>query len=236
MRRAGRVVAEMHEAIRAAIAPGATTAHLDRVARDVLARREATSNFLGYHGYPAVICASVNDVVVHGIPDDRALAEGDILSIDCGAVVDGWHGDAAFTVAVGEPSPTVRRLLVAGEAALGAGIAALHDGGHLGDVGHAVQSVAEAGGFSVVRDFVGHAIGRAMHEDPEVPNVGSPGTGRRVRAGHVFALEPMLTTGGHDVEVDDDGWTVRTTDGGLAVHFEHTVAVTRDGPVVLTVL
>ena len=234
MRRAGRVVAEMHECIRAAIAPGVTTLDLDRVGREVLERRGAQSNFLGYHGFPAVICASPNNMVVHGIPDGYRLRDGDIVSVDCGAVVDGWHGDAAFTVGVGEITPEAARLIDVTEASLHAGIARMVDGGHIGDIGHAVQGVAEGAGFSVVREYVGHAIGRAMHELPEVPNYGRPGRGPRLRAGNVFAVEPMINAGGPETFVLDDGWGVVTADSALSAHWEHTIAVTDDGPQILT--
>ncbi|HEX6421826.1 MAG TPA: type I methionyl aminopeptidase, partial [Acidimicrobiales bacterium] len=204
------------------------------VAREVLARRGATSNFLGYHGYPAVICASVNEVVVHGIPGDRALASGDIVSIDCGAVVDGYHGDAAFTAAVGEVDAESQRLMSVTRSALEAGIATLVPGSRLGDLGAAVQATVERAGFSVVRDYVGHGIGTAMHEPPDVPNHGRPGRGKRVSAGDVLAVEPMVCAGRSDTAVLDDGWTVVTVDGSRAAHWEHTVAVTDDGPEILT--
>jgi methionyl aminopeptidase len=234
MRRAGRVVAEMHDAIRAALGPGVTLTELDAVGRDVLARRGARSNFLGYHGYPAVICASVNEVVVHGIPDDRALAEGDIVSIDCGAIVEGYHGDAAFTAGVGEVDERAQRLIDVTRAALDAGIAELVPGGRLGDLGAAVQGTVERAGFSVVREYVGHGIGTAMHEPPDVPNYGRRGKGKRVAAGDVFAVEPMVCAGRNATAVLDDGWTVVTVDGSWAAHWEHTVAVTDDGPEILT--
>jgi methionyl aminopeptidase len=234
MRRAGRVVAEMHDAIRAALGPGVTLTELDAVGRDVLARRGARSNFLGYHGYPAVICASVNEVVVHGIPNDRALAEGDIVSIDCGAIVEGYHGDAAFTAGVGEVDERAQRLIDVTRAALDAGIAELVPGGRLGDLGAAVQGTVERAGFSVVREYVGHGIGTAMHEPPDVPNYGRRGKGKRVAAGDVFAVEPMVCAGRYATAVLDDGWTVVTVDGSWAAHWEHTVAVTDDGPEILT--
>ena len=234
MRRAGRVVAEMHDAIRAALTPGTTLADLDGVGRDVLARRGARSNFLGYHGYPAVICASVNDVVVHGIPGDRALAEGDIVSVDCGAVVDGYHGDAAFTAGVGEIGDDAQRLIDVTRAALDAGIAELVPGGRLGDLGAAVQGTVERAGFSVVREYVGHGIGTAMHEPPDVPNYGKRGRGKKVAAGDVYAVEPMVCAGRNVTAVLEDGWTVVTVDGSWAAHWEHTVAVTDDGPEILT--
>jgi methionyl aminopeptidase len=234
MRRAGRVVAEMHDAIRAALGPGVTLLELDAVGRGVLARRGARSNFLGYHGYPAVICTSVNDVVVHGIPDHRALAEGDIVSIDCGAIVDGYHGDAAFTAGVGEVDERAQRLIDVTQVALDAGIAELVPGGRLGDLGAAVQGTVERAGFSVVREYVGHGIGTAMHEPPDVPNYGKRGRGKRVAAGDVYAVEPMVCAGRSATEVLDDGWTVVTVDGSWAAHWEHTVAVTDDGPEILT--
>lgn len=234
MRRAGRVVAEMHDCIRAAIRPGVTTLDLDRVGRDVLERRGAQSNFLGYHGFPAVICASPNNMIVHGIPDGYVLREGDVISIDCGAIVDGWHGDAAFTAGVGEITPEATRLIEVTEASLNAGIAQMVAGNHIGDIGHAVQGVAEGAGLSVVREYVGHAIGRAMHEQPEVPNYGRPGRGPRLRAGNVFAVEPMINAGGPETFVLDDGWGVVTADGALSAHWEHTIAITEAGPEVLT--
>jgi methionyl aminopeptidase len=237
MRAAGRVVAEMHEAIRVAARPGVTTVHLDRVARDVLATRHATSNFLGYHGFPAVICASVNDEVVHGIPNERPLRDGDIVSIDCGAIVNGWHGDAAFTMAVGEIDGDAQRLIDAADRALAAAVAAMLPGGHLGDVGAAVESIVNAAGYGSPRDYCGHGIGRAMHEEPDVENRGRRGKGPRLEPGVVLAIEPMLIAGGHDdVLVLDDDWTVVTADGSLAAHTEHTVLVTDHGPEILTVL
>jgi methionyl aminopeptidase len=234
MRRAGAVVAEMHERIRAAIRPGVTTAELDQLGRDVLERRGARSNFLGYHGYPAVICASPNEVVVHGIPGPRRLEEGDIVSIDCGAIVDGWHGDAAFTAPVGRVDPEAARLIATADASLAAAIAHMVPGAHLSDVGAAVEEVAEAAGFEVVRSYVGHGIGTAMHEAPEVPNHGPAGRGPTLRPGNVLAIEPMLNAGTGDTEVLADGWSVVTADGRWSAHVEHTVVVTASGPQVLT--
>ncbi len=234
MRRAGRVVAEMHDVIRAGLTPGTTLADLDALGREVLARRGARSNFLGYHGYPAVICASVNEVVVHGIPGDRVLAEGDIVSIDCGAIVDGYHGDAAFTAGVGEIGDDAQRLIDVTRAALDAGIAELVPGSRLGDLGAAVQGTVERAGFSVVREYVGHGIGTAMHEPPDVPNYGKRGRGKKVAAGDVYAVEPMVCAGRNVTAVLEDGWTVVTVDGSWAAHWEHTVAVTDDGPEILT--
>ena len=234
MRRAGKVVAEMHEACREAAKPGATTADLDRVAREVLERRNARSNFLNYHGYPAVICTSPNNVIVHGIPGDYVLEEGDILSIDCGAIIEGYHGDAAFTMPIGQVSKEAQRLIDVTERSLWAAIDQMEDGKRLSDIGHAVQTVAEAGGFSVVREYVGHAIGTAMHEEPQVPNYGPPNRGPKLRPGMVFAVEPMVNAGGPGTRLLDDGWTVITADGSLSCHVEHTIAITDNGPEVLT--
>jgi methionyl aminopeptidase len=234
MRRAGRVVAEMHARIREALHPGVTLLDLDGIGREVLAARGARSNFLGYHGYPAVICASVNDVVVHGIPDGTALAEGDIISIDCGAIVDGYHGDAAFTAGVGAIDPESQRLIDVTREALYAGIGELVPGHRLGDLGAAVQGTVEQAGFSVVRDYVGHGIGTAMHEAPDVPNYGKRGKGKRLSAGDVLAVEPMVCAQGNRTAVLEDGWTVVTVDGSRAAHWEHTIAVTEAGPEILT--
>ena len=234
MRRAGKVVAEMHECIRAALRPGTTTAALDRIGREVIDRRGARSNFLGYRGFPAVICASPNDVIVHGIPGPYVLEEGDIVSIDCGAIVEGWHGDAAFTAGVGAIASEAAALIAATERSLEAGIDAMQPGGRLSDIGAAVQAVGEEAGFSVVREYTGHGIGLAMHEPPDVPNWGVPGRGRRLAAGQTYAVEPMLCARAADTLLLDDGWTVVTADGGLAAHAEHTIAITDDGPEVLT--
>ncbi len=234
MRRAGRVVAEMHECIREAIRPGVTTLELDTIGRDVIERRGARSNFLGYHGFPAVICSSPNDMIVHGIPGPYRLEEGDIISIDCGAIIQGWHGDAAFTAPVGQVTEEAAKLIKVTEESLYAGIDQMVDGNRISDIGHAVQKVAEAAGFSVVREYVGHAIGTAMHEKPEVPNYGDPGKGPKLRVGNVLAIEPMLTLGGPDTVVLDDDWSVVTADGRWAAHAEHTIAITPDGPQILT--
>jgi methionyl aminopeptidase len=235
MRRAGRVVAEMHERCTAAAKPGVTTAELDRVAREVLERRGARSNFLNYHGFPAVICTSPNAVIVHGIPGDYALEEGDILSLDCGAIIEGYHGDAAVTIPVGPVGDEAARLMKVTEESLWAGIDQIRDGHRLSDIGHAVQTVAEGAGYSVVREYVGHGIGTAMHEEPQIPNYGPAGRGIKLRVGHVFAVEPMVNARGPETVLMEDGWTVMTADGALSAHFEHTIAVTDDGPEVLTV-
>jgi methionyl aminopeptidase len=237
MRAAGRVVAEMHECIRHAIRPGVTTGELDRIGREVLERRGATSNFLGYHGYPAVICASVNDVVVHGIPGDgpeQMLAEGDIVSIDCGAIVNGWHGDAAFTAPVGEVSAEAGRLISVAESALAAAVREMVPGNRVGDIGAAVESIVISSGFDFIRDYCGHGIGRAMHEWPDVPNFGRPGRGAKLAPGVVLAVEPMVVAGGAEVRTEDDGWSVVTENGAWAAHAEHTIAVTERGPEILT--
>jgi len=236
MRRAGKVVAEMHDTIRAAIRPGVTTGELDRIGRDVIERRGARSNFLGY-GHPpfsGVICASPNDVIVHGVPGPLRLDEGDIVSIDCGAIVDGWHGDAAFTAGVGQIDPEAARLIEITEASLAAAIAVMQPGGRLSDIGAAVQGVAEEAGFSVVREYTGHGIGLAMHEDPDIPNWGKPGKGRRLGPGQTYAVEPMVCAGRPETRLLDDQWTVVTRDGSLAAHTEHTIAITEHGPEVLT--
>jgi methionyl aminopeptidase len=235
MRRAGKVVAEMHEVCTRAAVPGATTLDVDRVAREVIDRRGARSNFLGYHGFPAVVCTSPNDVIVHGIPSDTVvLDEGDILSIDCGAIIEGWHADAAVTVPVGNIDDESKRLIEVTRASLEAAIAQVVDGNRLGDIGAAVEGIAEAAGFSIVREYVGHGIGTAMHEDPQVPNYGPAGRGKKLDVGHVLAIEPMVNAGKAGTEVLDDGWTVITRDGARSAHFEHTIAVTEHGPEVLT--
>ncbi len=234
MRRAGSVVAEMHEACTGAAVPGATTADLDRAAREVLERRNARSNFLGYHGFPAVACVSPNEVIVHGIPGPRVLEEGDIVSIDCGAIIEGWHADAAITVPVGEVDAESQRLMEVTRAALESAIRATVAGNRLGDIGAAAEHEVVTAGFGVVREYVGHGIGTAMHEEPEVPNYGPAGRGLKLRAGVVLAIEPMVTAGRATTRTLADGWTVVTADGSRAAHFEHTVAVTDSGPEVLT--
>jgi methionyl aminopeptidase len=236
MRKAGKVVAEMHEATRAAIRPGVTTMQLNEIAAEVLAKRGARSNFLNYHGFPAVICTSPNDMIVHGIPGNVTLREGDIISVDCGAIIEGYHGDAAYTTGVGAISDEATRLIEVTERSLWAGIDQLTKGNRLNEVGRAVQKVAEAAGYSVVREYVGHAIGTAMHEDPQVPNYW-PGTpGPTLKEGMVFAIEPMVNVGGYETYMLDDGWSVMTQDGSLSAHFEHTIAITDNGPEVFTVL
>jgi methionyl aminopeptidase len=234
MRRAGTVVAEMHEVCVRAARPGATTADLDLAAREVLDRRSARSNFLGYHGFPAVVCTSPNEVIVHGIPGDRVLEEGDIVSIDCGAIIEGWHADAAVTVPVGEIDEESKRLIEVTRRALQASIDATVAGNRLGDVGAVSEAVVLEAGFSVVREYVGHGIGTAMHEEPQVPNYGPAGRGLRLKAGLVIAIEPMVNAGGAGSRLLSDGWTVVTADARRSAHFEHTVAIGDHGPEVLT--
>jgi methionyl aminopeptidase len=236
MREAGLVVAHTLAAVAAAVRPGVSTAELDALAEREIRAAGATPSFLGYHGYPATICTSVNDQIVHGIPSPaRLLAEGDIISVDCGAIVEGWHGDAAVTVGVGTISAEHTALLSACEAALWQGIAQARDGGRLSDISHAVEtSIRQAGPYGVVEEYTGHFIGTAMHMDPPVPNYGRPGRGPRLRAGMALAIEPMIMLGDPETVLLDDEWTVVTADGSWAAHFEHTVAITADGPWVLT--
>jgi methionyl aminopeptidase len=236
MRKAGRVVAEMHERCTRAAKPGVTTLEIDEVAREVLDDRGARSNFLGYHGFPAVICTSPNDVIVHGIPGDTVLEEGDILSLDCGAIIEGWHADAAITVPIGEVDDESRALMDVTRRSLEAAIDLVRVGHTLGDVGAAVQEVAEGGGYSVVREYVGHGIGTAMHEDPQIPNyAGGPNQRYKLKHGLVVAIEPMVNVGRAGTRTLADGWTVVTADGKRSAHFEHTIACTEHGPEVLTV-
>ena len=229
------MVREVLELVRSLVKPGVTTLDLDRAAEERLKELGAKAAFKGYHGYPAVLCASVNAEVVHGIPSaKRVLKDGDIVSVDFGAFVEGYCGDAAITVPVGTVDAGTLRLLDVTQASLKAGIAAVKPGATLGDVGSAVQTVVEDAGFSVVRDFVGHGIGVHMHEDPQVPNFGEPGRGMKLKAGMVIAIEPMVNAGGPDVVVLDDGWTAVAKDGSMSAHFEHTVAVTASGARILT--
>ena len=239
MRRAGAVVAQTKARLMEAIAPGVTTGELDQIAEREVRRLGATPSFKGYMGvastpFPATICASLNEEVVHGIPGDRALREGDLLSVDVGAIVEGFHGDSAFTVGVGEVSEEARRLLESTRKALSHGIAQAKAGARVGDISAAVQSYAESRGYSVVRQYVGHGIGRAMHEEPQVPNYGSSGRGPLLRRGMAVAIEPMLNVGTWETVVLPDGWTVVTADGALSAHFEDTIAITDDGAEVLT--
>ena len=236
MRRAGKVVRQVLNHVREQVRPGATTLDLENAAEAKLKELGAKAAFKGYHGYPCVLCTSVNSEVVHGIPSKkRVLKEGDIVSVDCGAIVDGFYGDAAITIPVGDKiDDKTQRLLVATQASLQAAIEAVRPGATLGDIGAAVQELVEAEGFSVVRDFVGHGIGTRMHEDPQVPNFGQRGRGMKLKEGMVLAIEPMVNAGGDAVRVLKDGWTAVTEDGSLSAHFEHTVAVTKDGAAILT--
>lgn len=242
MRVAARHVAEILVELKAFAAPGVTTGEIDDLARKRIAERKVESSFLGYGphglpGYPGVICLSVNEEIVHGIPGPRELKEGDILGLDFGVAYEGWHGDSAVTIPIGPAqglSETTRRLLDATREALYAGIEQMRPGHRLSDIGHAVQARAERDGFSVVRQFVGHGIGRKLHEAPQIPNFGEAGRGPRLLPGMVFAIEPMVTAGGPDVEILEDEWTAVTADGSLAAHFEHTILITDEGPEVLT--
>jgi methionyl aminopeptidase len=233
--KASRVVALTIAFLRERVKPGVTTADLDRWAEDFIVREGARPAFKGYRGYPATLCTSVNEEVVHGIPStQKRLEEGDIIGVDVGAVVEGYHGDAAVTLPVGQISDEAARLIFVTEKALDAGLAQVTVGKRLSDVSHAIQSVAEREGYSVVTDFVGHGIGRNLHEDPQVPNFGKPGEGPRLKEGLVLAIEPMVNVGGSEVEVLSDRWTVVTRDRKLSAHFEHTIALTAEGPKVLT--
>jgi methionyl aminopeptidase len=235
MRRSGEALREVHEAVRPLVVPGASTMDLENAAAAKMDELHAVSAFKGYHGFPAVLCTSVNSEVVHGIPSPtRILAEGDIVSIDCGVIVDGFYSDCAVTYAVGQPAAATQKLLDVTKAALYRAIEQAQVGGRLGDISFAVQELCEAEGYGVVKEFVGHGIGRSMHEDPQVPNFGPRGNGPRLKAGMVLAIEPMINAGSADVKVLPDGWTTVTVDGSLSAHFEHTVAITKSGPLVLT--
>lgn len=234
MRRAGRALAEVFEQLGRAVVPGARLIDLDALAERLIRDRGGVPTFLGYRGFPGSICVSPNEVVVHGIPDGRELVMGDILSVDVGLSLNGWVADRAHTFAVGRISREAGRLMEVTSTALEAAIAQCRPGNRLGDISHAVQTVAEEAGFSVVREYVGHGIGRQMHEDPQLPNYGPPGRGPLLEAGMVLAIEPMVNAGGYKTRELEDGWTVVTADGSLSAHFEHTVAVTPEGPDVLT--
>ncbi len=242
MRASGRVVAQILAAVRAQAKAGTRLAELDDAAREVLAQADATSPFLGYRPsfapvpFPAVICTSVNDAALHGIPGRYRLTDGDLLSVDCGAVLDGWAADAAISFTIGPARPADARLIATTEAALQAGIAAAVPGARIGDISAAIGAAGRKGGYGICTDFGGHGVGRAMHEDPHIPNEGPPGRGRKLTPGLVIAIEPWFLAGGKDsYRIDDDGWTIRSGDGSRAAHAEHTVAVTEDGPQILTV-
>lgn len=234
MARAGRVVAETIALLEERVQPGVTTAELDELAEDFIRSHGGEPTFKGYRGYPAATCLSPNDMVVHGIPGSVRVDEGDILSVDVGVTLDGFVADSAWTFPVGTISAETQRLLDVCQAALAAGIAEARPGNHVGDISRAVQTVTEAAGFSVIRSLVGHGVGRSMHEDPQVPNFASGHRGPELQEGMTIAIEPMITAGGPDVYIHDDDWSISTVDGSLAAHFEHTVAVTAEGPRILT--
>jgi methionyl aminopeptidase len=236
MREAGGVVARVLELLRTSVEPGMTTKKLDALAEKETATLGAKPSFKGYRGYPACLCVSINEEIVHGIPGERVIKEGDIVSLDFGAIMDGYNADAAVTVAVGEPGLRARRLMESTGEALSAGIAAARAGGRLGDVSYAIQSYAEKRGFGVIREYSGHGIGKALHEDPLIPNVGEAGTGPELKIGMALAIEPMLTLGGWRTRVGADHWVVSTADGSLAAHFEHTVVITPGQAEVLTLI
>ncbi|MDP9458833.1 MAG: type I methionyl aminopeptidase [Actinomycetota bacterium] len=237
MRRAGLVIGRTLETLRAAVAPGVSTAELDALAEEAIRDAGAIPSFKGYHGFPATICASVNEEIVHGIPGRRVLHAGDVISLDCGAIVEGWHGDAAITVAVGEVAPELDELMRVCERAMWRGLAAAVPGARLTDVSHAVESaVRSEGRYGLVEEYVGHGIGTEMHQEPQVPNYGRPGRGPRLVPGVALAVEPMVNLGSRHTVLLDDDWTVVTQDGRPSAHFEHTVAVTEQGPWVLTAL
>lgn len=234
MRRAGRIVAEVLLKLKEMVRPGITTSELDAAAKEHIRKAGAIPTFVGYQGYPKTLCTSVNEEVVHGIPGDKWLREGDVIGIDCGVTWQGFVGDSAVTVPVGKISPENERLIATTRAALDAGIAAFKEGNRIGDISWAVQRVAEKAGFGVVKDFVGHGVGRKMHEEPQVPNIGKPGTGPRIKTGMVLAIEPMFNLGTGEVEVLKDAWTVVTKDRKVSAHFEHTIALTAMGSEILT--
>jgi methionyl aminopeptidase len=234
MARAGAVVADVLALIGERAQPGVTTEELDTLADEFIRAQGGQPTFKGYRGYPASICASANDLVVHGIPGPHALADGDVLSVDVGVTLEGFVADSAYTFPIGEISPEAERLLEACQAALAAGIAQCRAGNRLSDISHAIQAVTEENGFSVVRSLVGHGVGRSMHEEPQIPNYGEPGRGPRLSSGMTFAIEPMITAGSPEVVLHDDEWSISTADGSLAAHFEHTVAITEAEPRILT--
>lgn len=236
MRRAGRLVGETLARLEEVIKPGITTAELDKIAEEFILKHNAKPSFKGYHGFPASICASVNSEVVHGIPANRVLEEGDIISIDCGAILNGYQGDAARTVSVGKISKDAEKLVEVTKESFFKGIEYAKVDNRLSDISAAIQTYVESFGFSVVRDFVGHGIGKDMHEDPEVPNFGRPGRGPKLRHGMVLAIEPMVNIGKYHVKVEANDWTVVTEDGSLSAHYENTVAILNNGPQILTLI
>jgi methionyl aminopeptidase len=236
MREAGRIVAECHQILAEHVRPGVTTRELERLVEAHIRRRGATPSFKGYNGFPAAICVAIDDVICHGFPSSKKLQAGQVVTFDIGAYYKGYHGDSAWSYAVGEVRPEVKRLMEVTHEALYRGIAAAKPGNRVGDISHAIQSFAEPLGYGVVRDFTGHGVGQDLHEDPQVPHFGEPGTGPLLRPGMTLAIEPMITLGTSEAKVDRDGWTARTVDGSICVQYEHTVAITEDGPVILTEL
>jgi methionyl aminopeptidase len=240
MRKANVIVAEVLQELKARSVPGVTTLDLDAIAEELTVKRKAIPAFKGYtvagRVYPRCLCASINDEIVHGIPSNRALKEGDIVGLDYGVIYEGFYGDSAVTVGIGKISDQAKRLMEVTEQSLYDGIEQLHDGKRLGDLGAAVQKRAESAGYSVVRAFVGHGIGKRLHEEPPVPNFGEPDRGLRLKEGMVLAIEPMVNVGSHEVQIKEDGWTAVTKDGSLAAHFEHSVAITKNGPYILSKL
>jgi methionyl aminopeptidase len=240
MRRANVIVAEVLQELKRRVAPGMTTLELDAIAEEMTLKRNAVPAFKGYavagRVFPRCLCVSINEEIVHGIPSQRALCEGDIVGLDYGVIYDGFYGDSAITVGIGEVSEEAKRLMQVTETALYKGIEQLYEGRRLGDLGAAVQRTAESAGYSVVRAFVGHGIGKKLHEEPPVPNYGEPDRGLRLKEGMVLAIEPMVNAGGYEVEIKEDGWTAVTKDGSLAAHFEHSIAVTKNGPYILSQL
>lgn len=234
MRKSGQILADTHAKMRELVRPGITTLQLDRAAEDFIRSHGAIPSFKGFQGFPASVCASVDDEVVHGIPTERVLNEGSIIGLDIGTILGGWHADSAQTLPVGKISPQVQRLLEITEEALFAGIKAAVVGNRLGDISRAIEKVGKKAGFGIVRDLVGHGIGRQMHEEPQVPNFSTGNKGVLLQEGMTLAIEPMFNLGTHKVKVDLDGWTIRTTDGKLSAHFEHTIAICKWGPEVLT--
>ncbi len=236
MAEASRIVAEVLEEIRKSISPGVTTKDLDGIAESIILSRKAVPAFKGYRGYPATVCASINEQVVHGIPSSLKLKQGDILSIDVGVSYKGFYGDAAVTLPVGNISDQAKRLITVTESSLNVGLEKAVAGNRLSDISSMIQNCAESEGFSVVRNFVGHGIGRGLHEEPQIPNYGKPGEGPRLLEGMTLAIEPMINAGGWEVIIENDGWTAVTKDRSLSAHFEHTIAITKNGPTILTKL
>lgn len=234
MRKAGSIVAQTHALLAEKVTPGITTGELDKIAEEFILSKGGKPAFKGYQGFPSTLCVAVNEEVVHGFPGNRVLEEGDIIGMDLGVLIDGFYGDSAYTLAVGEISDQAQKLLKVTEESLHQGIEQALEGNRLSDISHAVQKYVEARGYSVVRRFVGHGVGRSLHEDPQIPNFGPAGRGPRLKEGMVLAIEPMINVGTHKVKILDDGWTVITADKELSAHFEHTVAITKDGPRILT--